>query len=143
MLRIASLSAGCTADCDINSGLGSRYFCAWVDTKVGTRPSRSGSNYRGALTIRAENSLPGITFPDYFYFVWMRLTHPAPGIEPGGRTRCAISSMSSVSATLDTSHLLRRTHPAPGIKPDEVYDKYYEFRVSKRWHSPTLINLII
>ena len=40
-------------------------------------------------------------------FVWFRLTHPTPGIEPGGRMRCAISSMSSVSEThADKSHNL-------------------------------------
>ena len=27
-------------------------------------------------------------------FVWLRLTHPTTGIEPGGRRRCAITSMS-------------------------------------------------
>ena len=32
----------------------------------------------------------------------LRLTHPTPGFEPGGRIRCAISIISSVSATLDT-----------------------------------------
>ena len=31
-----------------------------------------------------------------------RLTPPTPVIEPGGRMRCAISSMSSVSVTLGT-----------------------------------------
>ena len=30
------------------------------------------------------------------------LTHPTPGTEPGGRMRCAISSMISLPATLDT-----------------------------------------
>jgi len=29
-------------------------------------------------------------------------THPIPGIEPGDRMRCMISSESSVSTTLDT-----------------------------------------
>ena len=37
-------------------------------------------------------------------FVCLRLTYPTPGIEPGGRMRCAISSMSSVLATLDSRH---------------------------------------
>ena len=37
-----------------------------------------------------------------FFFVRLRLTHPISGIGPGGRMRCAISSMSSVSATLDS-----------------------------------------
>ena len=35
-------------------------------------------------------------------FFLLRLTHPTPGIEPGRWMRCAISGMSSVSATLDT-----------------------------------------
>ena len=35
-------------------------------------------------------------------FVSLRLTHLTPGIEPGGRLKCAVSSMSSVSVTLDT-----------------------------------------
>ena len=37
-----------------------------------------------------------------FLYVRLRPTHPTPGTEPGARMRCAISSMSSVSATLDT-----------------------------------------
>ena len=37
----------------------------------------------------------------HLYFL-LRLTHPTPGIEHGGRMRCAIISMNSVSATLDT-----------------------------------------
>ena len=36
------------------------------------------------------------------FFVWLCLTHPTPGIEPGSRMRWAISCMSSVSATRDT-----------------------------------------
>ena len=35
-----------------------------------------------------------------FCFAWLRLTLPTPGIEPDGRMRCAISSMSSVSYTM-------------------------------------------
>ena len=35
-------------------------------------------------------------------FVWLRKIHPTPGIESGGQMRSAISSISSVSATLDT-----------------------------------------
>ena len=36
------------------------------------------------------------------FYTWLRLTHPTLEIEPDGRMRCAISSMSSVSAALDT-----------------------------------------
>ena len=36
--------------------------------------------------------------------VRLRLIHPTPGIEPGGPMRGAISSISSMSATLDTFH---------------------------------------
>ena len=35
-------------------------------------------------------------------FLFDRTTHPTPRIEPGGWMRCAICSMISVSATLDT-----------------------------------------
>ena len=45
-----------------------------------------------------------LTFKKYnlYLLVLLRLTHPTPGTEPGGRMRCAISSMCSVSGTLDT-----------------------------------------
>ena len=39
---------------------------------------------------------------DQDVFVRLRPSHPTPGIELGDRMRCAISSISSVSATLDT-----------------------------------------
>ena len=48
--------------------------------------------------------------------VYLCLTHPTPGIEPSGRMRCAISSMSSVSKILytlayaDKSHRSSRAH---------------------------------
>ena len=39
----------------------------------------------------------------YRFFVRLRLTHPTPGIEPGGRIEvCDYYSTSSVSATLET-----------------------------------------
>ena len=37
-----------------------------------------------------------------FLFDCAYITHPPPGIEPSGRMRCAISSMSFMSAFLDT-----------------------------------------
>jgi len=42
-------------------------------------------------------------------FVWLRLTRPTPGIEPGGRMRCAAISTRYVSATLDTPTLINLT----------------------------------
>ena len=54
--------------------------------------------------------------------VCLRLTHPTPGIEPGGRMRCAINSRSFVLVILDRlsdadiAHNLT-TRPRPGIEP--------------------------
>ena len=73
---------------------------AAVRIRAGTKP-RDSNPHLPTLSAKVLSVRPLRLFDWDSYIVLI----PTPGIEPGGRMRCAISGMSSVAATLDTAHI--------------------------------------
>ena len=83
-------------------------------------PPTGGEGY--LKTVFVESSKNSVTV--FLVFVWLFLTHPTPGIEAGGRMRCAVSSMSSVSATLETLTHADKSHNLTGSHSRECSSGY-------------------